>query len=193
MSPSNAPDRRRRAPAGFTLLEVMVSTLIFGTVSVAVMAAFMFLGTSMTRLVYAQQLEENSRRMFYLFNQDVGMATKVTTSTDSTLILNTTSSTVKYAYDSSAQTVTRSQPSDGSGTVTVLLKNLTAFDFNYYNKAGTQVTANIKAVQFSFTTSLGTTINNVAATSIYRTAAQYQTVSPRVYLRNTTVNTLLPP
>ena len=187
----------RGAPtAGFTLLEVMVSSLIFGTVSIAVMAAFLFLGTSMTRMSYAQQLEENSRRAFYLFNRDVTTATKVSTASDAILILPQPATTVKYTYDSSAQTVTRYQP-DTSVTGTIILKNLTAFDFNYFNKASAQLTTapmlNVKGVQFSFTASLGSTINGVSGTSIYRTSTQYQTVSPIVFMRNTAINSLLPP
>ncbi len=187
----------RGAPtAGFTLLEVMVSSLIFGTVSIAVMAAFLFLGTSMTRMSYAQQLEENSRRAFYLFNRDVTKATKVSTASDAILILTQPATTVKYTYDSSAQTVTRYQP-DTSVTGTIILKNLTAFDFNYFNKASAQLTTapmlNVKGVQFSFTASLGSTINGVSGTSIYRTSTQYQTVSPIVFMRNTAINSLLPP
>lgn len=178
------------------MLEVMVSTLIFATVSVAVMGAFVFLGTSMTRMLYAQQLEENSRRAFYLFNQDVGMATKVTTATDTTLALTTASATtVTYTYDSSAQTVTRT----AGGTSTIILKNLTVFDFNYFNNSGTVITVPqspsssykpIKAVQFSFTATLGTTTSSGA--SIYRTTSSFQTVSPMVFMRNTAVNGLLP-
>jgi prepilin-type N-terminal cleavage/methylation domain-containing protein len=190
----------KRPAAGFTLLEVMVSTLIFGTVSVAVMGAFLFLGTSITRMAYAQQLEENSRRAFYLFNQDVTKATKVSSAADATLILTLPSTTVKYAYDSSAQTVTRYQP-DTSVSGSIVLKNLTAFDFNYFNNAGTSITVPqsastsykaIKAVQFSFTASLGTTIANVAGTSIYQTSTRYQTVSPMVFMRNTAPRDLLP-
>ena len=187
----------RGAPtAGFTLLEVMVSSLIFGTVSIAVMAAFLFLGTSMTRMSYAQQLEENSRRALYLFNRDVTKATKVSTASDAILILTQPATTVKYTYNSSAQTVTRYQP-DTSATGTIILKNLTAFDFDYFNKAGTALTTapmlNVKGVQFSFTASLGSTINGVSGTSIYRTSTQYQTVSPIVFMRNTAINSLLPP
>jgi prepilin-type N-terminal cleavage/methylation domain-containing protein len=186
MSRSKGHNRSRSA-AGFTLAEVMVATLIFGTVSVAVMAAFLFLGTSLTRMMYAQQLEENSRRMFYLFNQDVTKATMVSTASDATLTLTLPSTTVTYAYDSSAQTVTRTS----GGTSSIVLKYLSAFDFNYFNKAGTQVTVNIKGVQFSFTASLGSTTSTGA--SIYRTTTRYETVSPIVYLRNTSTNSLLPP
>lgn len=200
MSRSNGLSQNRRRPqrssiAGFTLLEVMVSSLIFGTVSIAVMSAFLFLGTSMTRMSYAQQLEENSRRAFYLFNQDVGKATKMTTATDSTLGLTLPSTTVTYTYDSSAKTLTRTS----GGTSSIVLKNLTAFDFNYFNNSGTSITVPqsasisykpIKSVQFSFTASLGTTTST--GTSIYRTSTQYQTVSPIVFMRNTATNDLLP-
>jgi prepilin-type N-terminal cleavage/methylation domain-containing protein len=194
---SNRPGRK--PAAGFTLLEVMVSTLIFGTVSIAVMGAFVFLGENMTRVMYTQQLQENSRRAFYLFNQDASKATKITTATDSTVILTLPSTTVKYAYDSSAQTVTRSQPSDGSGTVSIVLKNLTSFDFNYFNSAGTAITVPqsasssykpIKSVQFSFISSLGG--RTATGTAIYRTTTRFQAVSPIVYLRNSASNGLLP-
>jgi prepilin-type N-terminal cleavage/methylation domain-containing protein len=190
---------RTGSSAGFTLVEVMVATLIFGTVSVAVMGAFLFLGTSMTRMVYAQQLEENSRRMLYLFTQDVGKATKTTTATSTTVILTLPSTTVKYLYDSSAQTVTRYEPDDGSGTTSILLKNLTAFEFDFFDNAGTAITVPqspsssykaIKSVQYAFTSSLGTT--TAGGLTIYRTSTRYQTVSPIVYLRNSAVNGLLP-
>lgn len=215
------PGRLGQGPrqAGFTLLEVMVSSLIFGTVSIAVMAAFLFLGTSLTRMSYAQQLEENSRRAFYLFNQDVTKATKVSTASDATLVLSlptttsgthTTTHTVTYSYAQNATSLkmelTRilvdTDTDSATGTVVItstpvvsrtVLSNLSAFDFNYFNKAGTLVTMNIKGVQFSFTASLGSTISGVSGTSIYRTSAQFQSVSPIVFMRNTAINTLLPP
>ncbi len=219
--------RRRRGLQGFTLLEVMVSTLIFGTVSIAVMAAFLFLGTSMARMVYAQQLEENSRRALYLFNQDLTKATKVTpdnTSPNDKLVLtlpstltsatpaHTVTHTVTYQYYSTTQKVTRTtvdidttaSPNVTTTVASDVLKNLTAFDFNYFSVSGTSLTASqwtaatstpasytpIKAVQFSFTASLGTT--TATGTSIYRTQTSYQTLSPIVYLRNTSNRDLLP-
>lgn len=226
MSRSNAPSRNRRRPpprssvAGFTLMEVMVSSLIFGTVSIAVMSAFLFLGTSMTRMSYAQQLEENSRRAFYLFNQDVGKATKVTpdsSAPNGKLVLtlpvtlttdipaHTVTHTVTYEYISASTKVTRTKV-DTDTTTTVatttvadVLKNLTAFDFDYFNNSGTAITVPqsasisykpIKSVQFSFTASLGSTTSTGA--SIYRTSTQFQTVSPIVFMRNTATNDLLP-
>jgi len=175
-----------------------VATSLSGIIILGILSAFVFLGRNLTRLVYYQQLEEASRRAFYLFSQDVSAAAKVASASDTSLTL-TTSSGGSVTYTFSGSTLTRNP---GSGAVTIL-SNLSAFDLNYYNKSGTSLTTSaqlvsIKEVQFTFTTSTttggSTTKEGVAyggqsygisGSALSGTAVSFSGVSPRFILRNT--------
>jgi Tfp pilus assembly protein PilW len=180
MSPSNAKLKIHPRRRGFTLVELIVSVSLSIVVFAGILAGFTFLGRNLTRLVNTQGQDVSSRRAFYLFSRDISLATAVSNATNTSLSLTlpTTSgstTTVAYAYNTSAGTLSRV---DGSNS-TVLLSNLTALDFNYFNKAGTSITPSplsVKEVELTFTSAVGDSSSG--------TQARYTAVSPRLVLRN---------
>lgn len=162
--------------------------LSLGTIVIAgIIAAYLFLGRNLTRMVNIQQQEVKSRRALRMFTEDVSSASSLSTCTDTVLVLSkptaSSTSTVTYTYTSGTGgtgTLSRTE----SGVTTTLVTNLTAFDFSYYNEAGSAVTSSpqsVKSVEFTFTSAVGTANSG--------TRAAYTTVSPRVVLRNKTLLT----
>lgn len=168
---------------GFTLVELIVAMSLSAIIFAAILSGFTFLGRSLTRLVNTHDQEAKSRRAFYLFAQDISVATQVASGSDISLSLKIPSSggtttTVVYTYDKPvgvSGTLTRT---DGSGSA-VLLTNLTAFDFNYFNGAGTPSipgSLGVKEVELTFTSATGNSTSGVET--------RYTSVSPRLLLRN---------
>lgn len=157
--------------------------LSLGTIVIAgIIAAYLFLGRNLTRMVNLQQQEVKSRRALRMFTEDLSSATALTTCTDSEIVLSKptagSSVTVTYTYTSgSGGTGTLSRTE--SGVTTVLVTNLSSFDFNYYSESGGAVTSSpqsVKSVEFAFTSIVGTSTSG--------TRVNHTTVSPRVVLRN---------
>jgi hypothetical protein len=157
----------------------MVALSLGAIVSAGVLAAYLFVGRNLTRLVNFQSQEVESRRTLQHFTEDASSAITLTTATASSLALTkpTESGTtaVAYAYASAAGTLTRT---DGAGS-RVILTGLTSLTFSYYNEGGTEIAGNpqsVKAVELSFASASGSAASG--------TKASYTTVSPRVVLRN---------
>lgn len=167
--------RRRR---GFTLVELLVATSISAFVFAGILAAYLFVGRNLTRLVNFQHQEVEGRRTLRQMTDDVSAAINLTTATATQLTLTKPTSggttTVTYAYSSGARTLTRT---DAAGAQ-IILSGLTSFTITYYNERGTAVTAkqSVKSLEFAFTSAAGTAGSG--------TQASYQTVSPRVVVRN---------
>lgn len=179
MSPTNAKNLKR-ATRGFTLVELIVGMSLSAIIFAAILSGFTFLGHSLTRLVNTHDQEAKSRRAFYVFAKDISVATQVAGGSDVSLSLKIpasggTTSTVAYVYDAATGTLTRTDNSSS----TVLLTNLTSFDFNYFNGAGTPSTPGtlgVKEVELSFTSKTGSLSSGVQT--------RYTSVSPRLLLRN---------
>ena len=177
MSPIKGHERNRGAARGFTLVELMIAMSLSAVVFAAILSAFVFLGRNLTRLVNLQQQESQCRRILNTLARDVGMAMRVSTVSDTQLTLTVPAAaspaTVTYNYGNG--TLTRT---DAAGTTT-LLTGVTAFDFNYYNRAGTASASplSIKLVELSYTSTVGSSANG--------TQTRYAVVSPRLVLRNT--------
>lgn len=176
MLPFSAHSDRHR---GFTLPEVLIAVGLSGILFAAILSAYLFLGRNLTRLVNVHQQEVASRRTLRQFTDDASAAISLTTATSSQLALvkptasGTTS--VSYAYNSSAGTLTRT---DATGS-RILVSGLTAFALTYYNEGGTVITPapqSVKSVELSFSTAVGSSASG--------TLARYVVVSPRVVLRN---------
>lgn len=179
MSRISAHSPRDSHRRGFTLVEVLVATSVSAFIVAGVLAAYLFVGRNLTRLVNLQHEEVESRHTVRQMTDDVSAAISLTTATSTQLVMTKKTSsgtdTVTYTYSSGAGTLTRT---DASGTAT-LLTDLTTFAITYYNERGTAVTSSpqsVKALEFSFTAAVGNTNSG--------TRAIYRSVSPRVLIRN---------
>src|SRR3954471_10012567 len=107
---TNVHSARRRATA-FSLMEVMIATTLFGIVLAAVLAAYLFVGRNLTRLVNLQHQEVESRRTLRTFTQDLSAAIQLSTASSSAITLTKPTSsgttTVSYTYTSGDGTLTR--------------------------------------------------------------------------------------
>jgi len=181
MSRISAPETRRsgRGRRGLTLVELLVGTSLAAVLAAAVLAAYLFLGRNLTRLVNLQEQEVESRRFLRHFTTEVSAAISLTTATASTLTFTMPTAggntTVTYAYTSGNATVTRTV----GGASQPMATGLTAFAFTYYNEGNTVVVGtpqSVKSVEFTYTSAAGSKASG--------TQASYKTVSPRVLLRN---------
>lgn len=163
----------------FTLVEVLVATSLLAIVLAGILAAYLFVGRNLTRLVNLQQQEVESRRTLSTFTQDLSAAIQLSTATPTQLVITkptgggTTS--VTYTYSAGAGTLVRTE---GAQTQN-LLSGLTAFSISYFNEAGNPVTSSpqsVKAVELTYSSAVGSALSG--------TRASYTTVSPRVLLRN---------
>ncbi len=188
---------------GFTLVEVMMVTLISAFVFAGVLSAYIFLGRGLVRQGNEEQLESRSRIALYDFTQDVSGANAVVSATSSVVEVNTwipqanpnppVVGTATYTYDPvNAQLVLkRTSPVAASLLAfpnwptpsTVLLNNVspTAANpnfFNTYDISGnpTFVLALIKQVNMSFTTKAGAQTSGAQS--------QFTVISPQVILKN---------
>ena len=158
----------------------MVATSLLAVVLAGVLAAYLFVGRNLTRLVNVQHQEVESRRTLRTFTQDLSSAIQLSTATTTVLTLTKPAAgggtvTVTYTYSSVDGTLVRTE----AGANNTLLSGLTTFTITYYNEAGTIVTSSpqsVKAVEFAFASSSGSAASG--------TRASYTTVSPRVLLRN---------
>jgi len=174
MSPFRESSHRRIR--GFTLVEILIATSVSAIIAAGLFSAYLFLGRNLTRLSNLQELQVADRQAIYLFTQDLSAAKAITSASDTQLVLKDASdSSVTYSYASGALS------REGS----VILSGLSTFDFNYYDKAGNAATVLIKFADFTYTATLGTANGG--------TQVNYTGVSPRVMLRNTDTQGLLPP
>jgi prepilin-type N-terminal cleavage/methylation domain-containing protein len=184
------PERVERARGGFTLVELMVSLSVSAIVLGGVLAAYIFLGRNLARLVNTQHQQVQSRRTLVMFTKDLSTASALSTATTSQITLtkpvSSGNATVAYVYTAPSPasaangTLVRTEtlPSSSPTTLTIL-SGLTSFTFNFYNGGGTAVTSSpqsVKTVEFSFASAAGNA-NNATLTA-------FNSVSPRVVLRN---------
>jgi prepilin-type N-terminal cleavage/methylation domain-containing protein len=175
--------RRNSSARGFSLLELMIALSLSAIVLAAIIAAYLFVGRNLTRLVNLQQQETKSRRTLKMFTTDLSAAISLTTSTDTQIVLTkptaASTETVTYTYTAGAGNTGTFTRTDSTGTLT-LLTNLSAFDFSYYSESGNAIAnsspQSVKSVEFTFTSKVGT--------SSIGTETSSTIVSPRVVLRN---------
>jgi Tfp pilus assembly protein PilW len=193
--PSPAPPQG----SGFTLLEVMMGTLITAFVFAGVISSYIFLGRALSRQANAESLESRTRLALYYFTHDVSSAISIeaanpgsqTTGSLMTLTVPTSgggTQLITYACDwsqGSAHGVLERKVGIG-GTYLVLLTNLTSFQIQYFDPTTNPVTVpssvpsspqiNIKQVCMSYTTSAGYAPSG--------NVSNYSVVSPLVIMKN---------
>jgi prepilin-type N-terminal cleavage/methylation domain-containing protein len=190
-----SPIKGHRSSGGFTLVELLIAMALMLMLMAGVLSAYLFLGRNLTRLANLQQQEIKTGQAMRYFSQDVGTASQLTLAT-STIAGGTTTAAqftltpptgpnVTYTYTSAAGKLTR----DTGGTAITLLSDITSFSINYFTELQTMSGAafspalaapanalSVKAIEFKFTTSVGT--------SAAGTLASYSANSPRVVMRN---------
>lgn len=172
---------------GFTLVEVMVVTLISGFVFAGVLSAYIFLGRGLVRQGHEEELESRSRATLFYFTQDVSAATGVSNFAQSDLLLTTPAASVEYRF----YAPTSSQSYDGYLTRTlnaanpiILLTGLSSFTFSYLTISAGQAppivaptsAATVKQVQMTYTAMAGSSVSGAQS--------QITVVSPRVIMKN---------
>jgi len=167
------------------MIATVLSAIVFG----AIFSAYLFMARKLTRLAYFQQMQVQNRRVLYVVGKDVGEAIQVTSALPASLGLtlpprapSPNPTFITYTYDPAAQTLTRLAVEGTGGTPTVLLKNLTAFTFTYFDQAGAvgPPTVFIKEIEFSYSSALGTN----ADISWRSTKSSDSVVSSRMVLRS---------
>jgi prepilin-type N-terminal cleavage/methylation domain-containing protein len=166
-----------RGQRGFTILEVMLTTVISAFVFAGVLSAFIFMARALSRQVNAEGLESRTRLTLFYFNQDVSSATSIAaqnpgaevTGDQMSLTVPTstgTSNTVTYHCDwSGGASNGILERQVNSGAYLVLLTNISSISFQYYDATTHLITVassapsspqvDIKQVGVSFTTSAG--------------------------------------
>ncbi len=199
--PPHIKNRDTRFPGthAFTLLEVMMVTLISAFVFAGVLSAYIFLGRGLARQINEQSLESRSRLAQYWFAQDVSTASAIaaqspgstTTGDQFTLTNPSSSNTVTYHCDWSGGVGNGLLERVSAGTTLVLLRKLSSLSFGYYDMTGNSVTVpttnssplastpallNVKQVYMTYTTTAG-----VKSTG---SQSNLTVVSPRVMMKN---------
>lgn len=192
------------ATRGFTLVELMVAMSVSLIVLGGVLSAYLFLGRGLTRLINAQQQQVKSRHTLRVFSDDLGTGNKLTTSSSTISSGVTTAASFvveipKAGGATTSVTYTYNYSASGAGTLirfradtaetTTILDNVTSLSVNYFTasevasgtvfsatRAAPTYSLSVKAVQFQFTTSLGSAASG--------TLARFTTLSPRVVMRN---------
>lgn len=178
---------------GFTLVEVLISATLAGTLMAAVLSSYVFLGRNLTRVVSYQSLENESRKALGYLRKDFALAQSVkngTIPTSSTVTLVLPAGEVTYTYDSGARRLRR-QANFGPNPDFYLLFNgsceCTTFTFSYFTAAdgtptdqgtpGRNVPYSIKQIQARFV------IESPAAWAS-QTRARFEGASSRFLFRN---------
>lgn len=170
---------KTRARRGFTLLEILIATSISAIVFAGILAAYLFMGRNLTRLVHTQQQEVQSRRALRHFTQDLSAATAIAIPSSGVLTVTkpaaSGTTTVTYTYSADGGTLVRTE-----GTAQTILSNLTSYAYAFYSESGSTVAStalqSAKSIELVFTSSVGRQANG--------TLTKFTTVSPRVVLRN---------
>ena len=144
-TPSPGPDTpapaTRRAPPGFTLVEVMIGASLSSFILAGVLTTFLFLGRSGANIQNYNDMESQARRALEQFAQDTRQASSIAwgSATSVTMLVDLVPVTYTYTSGNFTRTVgllTASPPP----TPRTLLSGITTFAFKAYNITGTEIT-----------------------------------------------------
>ncbi len=132
----------RATPAGFSLVELMISLSLIMMLTLALLTSFTFIARGDRSLQNYGEMNAQARKLLEQLGQDLRSATDVSNFTASDLTLTVPSTTagttthdVVWSYDSVGATVTRQ---DTAGTAT-FARNIQTFSFYYFNSASPSV------------------------------------------------------
>jgi len=172
----------RKDERGFTLVELVIASVLSAVVFAAIFSAYIFMARNLTRLANFQQQQVQNRRVLNVVSKDVNEASQLNFPSNAVtlqLVLPTlpSSTLVTYTYDATAQTLTR-QAVGSTNSTTVLLSNLTSFTFNYFDKSGTA------SPPFNFIKEIEMTYRSAVGVGTSGTQAGDSVVSSRMVLRS---------
>lgn len=179
-----------RPRAGFTLIEVLISSALASAVLAAVFSTFLFLGRSGANMANYTTMEAEARKALELFAEDTRQGGGVIWNSATSLTLVVNNLPITYAYNAGARTFTRTYRPSASSTATrtvVLVTGITDFSFLAYKITGTPITdfstaaaraqANVSTKQVQLSLSASRTATTV-------TTATNIVLSARYVLRN---------
>jgi prepilin-type N-terminal cleavage/methylation domain-containing protein len=184
-------DRKQFIPneKGFTLVEVMMVTVISSFVFAGVLSAYIFLGRGLVRQGNAESLESRTRTTLFYFTQDVSATSAISISLSTELKLTTASGTiVDYVYSPAvdsqgnpAGTLTRVPSPPNANIPVTLLIGLSSFQFNYMDMSGNVMnpannTPLVKQVSIDYTAFAGAAVSGAQS--------HFSVVSPWVIAKN---------
>ena len=165
-----------RAVRGFSLIELFIVVsllgLFMGAVQETLITGLRAVNAAHRREAIRQPLASALER----FARDAGVASNVDAAETGRFQFDTPSvNNVEYDYDSGAGTLTRD---DASSSAIILLRNLTAFDFDYVDCQGTLYTGTVSG---------SSTEDSLRVVQVVATVTQNQetlAVARAVFLRN---------
>jgi prepilin-type N-terminal cleavage/methylation domain-containing protein len=178
---------KARATRGFTLVEIMIGSVLGSMVLAAVLTTFLMLGRSGANAAAYSVMEAQSRRALEELSQDLRMASDVSwnSTTSITLLVPdnyisadlTQTNRVTYAYDSATKYFYRRPGSTTSTSPrTDLIKNVSSFTYSRFDRVDNPAMSNVttKRIQLSMivrtanVTVVGATNNILSASFILR-------------------------
>ena len=144
---------------GFTLVELMLASVLSAIVFAALFSAYIFMARNLTRMANFQQQQVQDRRALYVLTKDISEATQVTAALPAqlslTLATQPSTTAITYLYDATLHQLTRQV--NGAVPAPVLLSNLTSFSFSYFDKNGapSPPVPFLMQVQMSYTSAVG--------------------------------------
>jgi|GEM_PF-3780032 len=168
---------------GFTLVELMLASVLSAIVFAAIFAAYIFIARNLARIANIQQQQVQDRRAFYVVSKDVNDAVQITSAQQYSMTLRLSSGDI-IVYSCTIPVIgpplipgTLTRQVNGASPAPVVLSNLVIFTFNYFNKSGTSgaTAQNTKQIEMSYTSAVGVSANGTQARNIV--------VSQRMLLR----------
>ena len=153
--------RARKTAGGFTLVELMVSVLIFSVVIASILSTFVAFAKSATSVGFYSEMSSASRKALELFSRDVRSASGITVASamveDGYVISNDgitlsypsyigVTKAVQYSYSSADDELTRTVTLNGTSTSSVLLNGLETFKLTFFQTPGGSFVAESGAV-----------------------------------------------
>jgi prepilin-type N-terminal cleavage/methylation domain-containing protein len=161
--------------SGFSIIELFVVlsllAIFMSAVHESVIVGLRTVSSADQRETIRQQLASTFER----FIRDASTADDVDDAATNDFQFDTlTATNVQYLYDSGAGTLSRD---DNATSQQILLRNLTSFDFNYFDTSGTQLSEPVAS-------SAEDTIRVVEVTATVTLSNETITVSDAAFLRN---------
>ncbi|MBC2602271.1 PulJ/GspJ family protein [Puniceicoccus vermicola] len=152
VSPTLAADSSRSD--GFTLVEMMISTVILLMVVTGVLTFFLSFTEAGLRMGYYSDLERQNQRIYQYFSQDIRDAESLSWTDSQTLTLISKGKQTTYTFDPDAKTLTRQETGE---PLQVIAEDIEEFEFSAYDLLGNSIklfnnltTANAKTKMVGF-------------------------------------------